>query len=298
MTTLKNGSKGSDVITLQNSLNEKGYNLVADGIFGLNTENAVKAFQKTNGLDADGIVGPKTWLALGVTTQTSSSIYVPDLEIDSSHMLNASQYYNGNYGVDYIVLHHTAGWDDPYQVITSWNNDSRGRVATEFVIGGQRTTDGRSTYDGKIVRAYPEGKMGGHIGTSGSSYMNMHSCGIEMCNMGYIKDGKTYVNTPVIASQTYTLPKAFRGYTVWHKYSDAQLESLRKLLLYIANRDNIDLHKGLYEWIKKEGTTAFDYHADAYNGKVVKGMVTHANIRKDKVDCPPQPELIDMILSL
>ena len=70
------------------------------------------------------------------------------------------------------------------------------------------------------------------------------------------------------------------------------------MLLYIANRDNIDLHTGLYEWIKKEGADkAFEFHQDAYMGKV-KGVITHANIRRDKFDLFPQPELVDMILSL
>ena len=62
MTTLKKGSRGNDVKTLQSKLN-----LIADGIFGSLTEEAVKEFQKKNGLTADGIVGPGTWAKLGVT---------------------------------------------------------------------------------------------------------------------------------------------------------------------------------------------------------------------------------------
>jgi hypothetical protein len=42
---------------------------------------------------------------------------------------------------------------------------------------------------------------------------------------------------------------------------------------------------------------AFDFHQDAYSGKV-KGMLSHGSIRKDKFDVSPQPELIDMILTL
>lgn len=53
--TLKYGSRGTDVKTLQNLLSIK-----ADSIFGIKTMTAVKEFQTKNGLFVDGIVGPKT----------------------------------------------------------------------------------------------------------------------------------------------------------------------------------------------------------------------------------------------
>ena len=158
--------------------------------------------------------------------------------------------------------------------------------------------DGRSIYDGKIVRSYPEGNQAYHIGASGSSYMNTHSVGIEMCNMGYVKNGRTYTNSLVKEDQIVKIKEPFRGYISWHKYSEKQLQSLHDLLLYIAKRDNIDLHTGIYKWIKLEGAAkAFEFHQDAYNGRV-KGLITHANIRKDKYDVSPQQDLVDMILSL
>lgn len=61
MTTLKLGSKGTDVKVLQSKLN-----LIQDGIFGKITEEAVKNFQKSAGLTVDGIVGTNTWNKLGV----------------------------------------------------------------------------------------------------------------------------------------------------------------------------------------------------------------------------------------
>lgn len=67
MTTIKLGSKGEDVKTLQKKLN-----CIADGIFGQVTEEAVKEFQKTNGLIADGIVGDKTWEALGLNANSNT----------------------------------------------------------------------------------------------------------------------------------------------------------------------------------------------------------------------------------
>jgi hypothetical protein len=63
--TLKKGSKGNDVKTLQAALNKYGYKLTADGDFGKLTDAAVRDFQLGHGLSADGIVGAKTWAALG-----------------------------------------------------------------------------------------------------------------------------------------------------------------------------------------------------------------------------------------
>ena len=63
--TLRRGSIGTAVEYLQQKLYSKLYNTGAiDGIFGTNTENAVREFQQENGLVADGIVGPLTWRAI------------------------------------------------------------------------------------------------------------------------------------------------------------------------------------------------------------------------------------------
>ena len=64
-TTIKNGSTGSDVETLQMMLNEVyGSVLVVDGIFGNKTEGFVKQYQQDHRLVVDGIVGPDTWSSL------------------------------------------------------------------------------------------------------------------------------------------------------------------------------------------------------------------------------------------
>jgi len=65
--TLKRGSRGEFVTLLQTTLINRGYDvgpLGADGDFGRCTQAAVVAFQQANGLEADGIVGRRTWAAL------------------------------------------------------------------------------------------------------------------------------------------------------------------------------------------------------------------------------------------
>lgn len=76
------GSSGKDVLKLQQLLNQGGYNIADDGIFGKETQDAVRDYQKKNGLTVDGIVGDKTWAVLLPTgtgdtkskTDTSSTV--------------------------------------------------------------------------------------------------------------------------------------------------------------------------------------------------------------------------------
>ena len=64
--TLRKGSKGADVVYLQQLLNAAGCTpqIEADGIFGSATQAAVMAYQVGHGLSVDGVVGPMTWAAL------------------------------------------------------------------------------------------------------------------------------------------------------------------------------------------------------------------------------------------
>lgn len=71
---LKEGSRGNDVKTVQEKLRRWGYYKGSvDGIYGPKTKEAVKYFQRKNGLTADGIVGKKTFEALGMMEQANGS---------------------------------------------------------------------------------------------------------------------------------------------------------------------------------------------------------------------------------
>ena len=61
---LRSGSRSDFVYLLQLMLNQNGFSLNVDGQFGTNTLNAVREFQQTNGLVADGVVGSRTWTTL------------------------------------------------------------------------------------------------------------------------------------------------------------------------------------------------------------------------------------------
>lgn len=290
---LKLGSKGKEVESLQNFLGLK-----ADGSFGPKTEEAVKKWQKENGLTPDGVVGPKTINTMGLlSTDISENVKEESGLLITKSFLDKDEYFVGPSKKEFLFLHHTAGGHNPYSTIKNWNNDTRGRIATEFVVGGPSVAGNDFKYDGTVLQAFPEGGYAWHLGDNGSQQMHKNSVGIEVCNFAYIVNGLTYAKTKADQSQIVTLDKAFRGHKTWHRYSDKQLESLRQLILHIANRDNIDIHSGLIAEIKKKGVDGFEFNSDAYYGKV-KGMWTHTNTRKDKSDMFPQQELIDMLLSL
>ena len=291
---LKKGTRGKEVKQLQEYLE-----IGADGVFGTGTEAAVKKWQKENNLVVDGIVGPKTWEAMGLaTTDESEQVYTTENGlIVNRHFLPKGEYLNGPSKKEYCFLHHTAGWNNPYKTVRNWGNDTRGRIATEFVLGGQKLTNGNNDYDGVMVQCMPEGAYGWHLGKNGSQYMHKHSVGIEVNNFGYLKNGKAYQGSTAHESQIVELAESFRGYKQWHRYSDAQIEALDKWIRWIGERDGIDIRAGLPALVKEKGAAAFEWNADAYYGKV-KGLWTHTNTRKDKTDMFPQQELLDLLTSL
>ena len=77
--TIRRGSSGEYVTLAQTLLIQRGYDLApygADGKFGAKTETAVKAFQRDNGLTADGIIGRNTWAALDSETETMYTVTI------------------------------------------------------------------------------------------------------------------------------------------------------------------------------------------------------------------------------
>lgn len=309
---IKVGSKGKDVKFIQSKLG-----LVVDGVFGPNTKKAVLEFQHKSLLDADGIVGPKTWNAISAMPDfkeeyldTSQSYSLFD-----QYNLDDDEYLIGQEKPEYIFYHHTAGWEDPYKTIRNWNNDKRGRIATEFVIGGQSIFNNNNTHDGKIVRCMEDSGWAYHLGRVGSSHMHKNSVGIEVCNFGQLTQGGyknrdgiwvdknpdkfyTYVGYEVHPDQICDLGFKWRGYQYWHTYSDAQIDALYNLTQYLRDRYDINLENGLKSMMAVKGDVeAFSYYESANKG-YIKGVLSHSNVRSDKTDMYPHPKLIQMIKSL
>ena len=124
---LEVGSKGSDVTKIQKKLIQFGYMTgEADGRYGEKTRDAVKWFQRRNGLAADGKVGADTAAALGVTLSGSSGsgrsvAAVSDSIISADHRLLSKlvyaeargETYKGKVAVAAVVLNRVASASFP-----------------------------------------------------------------------------------------------------------------------------------------------------------------------------------------
>ncbi len=157
---------------------------------------------------------------------------------------------------DTIYLHHTAGGHVPEGVVSWWDKDrshgNRVRVGTSYVIGGRSTRAPDTSHDGRILRCFPEEHWAYHLGVNDpGGVLNGKSIGIELCNYGQLvlsqQDGRfyNYVQHPVPDDQVVDLGRPFRGFRYYHKYTDKQLDALRRLMLDIADRHPVDLTKGL-----------------------------------------------------
>lgn len=86
-----------DVKRLQVALEQAGYSVDTDGLFGEGTETVVQAFQRDRGLDADGIVGAATWLALGGDSDAPEDP-APEAEADAPETPDVSSVMPGFIG--------------------------------------------------------------------------------------------------------------------------------------------------------------------------------------------------------
>ena len=306
---LKQGSTGYLVEILQLKLG-----VTCNGIFDENLKKDIKSFQKNAGLVEDGIVGYMTWHALDLNPE---EIYA-DTDTNSSaawirpYLLPEGEYVKQATSKKWIVLHANHGLHNPYKQIDTWAKDQRGRVGSNYVIGGLNPAiDSESDeLDGKILQSINDMYWGYHLGPIKNPNIQSNSISIELCSAGplEIKDGKyfTWFGLEVDPTQVVTLSEPFKGHLYFHKYSTKQIESLRALLILLKNRHGINLSAGIVERFNSvKGTTrvikivpevAFGYSIK--NESTTKsGLYTHANLSEHKLDLFPQPELIEMIKS-
>jgi hypothetical protein len=284
------------------------------------TKSAIRNFQLKNNMIANGIPDQSIWnmIAPELSGELDSDLTENIIKPIKKRPLFRGQFLNPS-KKRYIFLHHTAGWDNPYNVVDAWNSDNRGTIGTQFIIGGINSRTGNDIYDGEIVECMQDSNYAWHLGI-GNTAVHRESVGIEICNLGYLTKGKyfnsiqkkwisgkpdafySYIGTEVPSEQVCDLGYDWRGYRFYHKYTDKQLSSLVFLIEDIAKRHKIDIKKGIYERLKrfKQQSSAFDYDILIRNGNESQtGVYSHTNVvAQGKWDLNPQPELIKKIQSL
>lgn len=103
----KLGSRGKEVTAIQNALKERGlFEGDATGYYGTKTQTAVKRFQKQKGLTVDGIAGPQTLAALGVSSGSVPQSTESDINL-LAQIISAEargEPYTGQVAVGAVVL--------------------------------------------------------------------------------------------------------------------------------------------------------------------------------------------------
>ena len=203
------------------------------------------------------------------------------------------QYIRKGYNKTQIVLHHTVSGQGVNGDIAWWRS-TVGRIGTAIIVG----------WDGKIYQCFGSKYWAYHLGlkTSNNKKLNQTSIGIEIDAWGGLvrtnrlwypakwdkELKKNVANTkfaPIQNVQIYE--QGFRGFYGFEKYTDVQIETVRKLLVYWNERYKIPLNYNEDMW---------DISDKALSGK--SGVWSHTSFRSDKSDVHPQPKLIKMLKSL
>lgn len=229
MNTIRKGSRGTEVKTLQETLNKKGnYGLATDGIFGAKTEVAVKDFQKKNNLGVDGIVGPKTWAALGYSNTTSTE----SKSIDPSVIykpLSVHVTKSANRNPQYLAIHYTAGSNsNPGRALATYNTFTSRAASADFAVDDrdmvQFNPDIKNYYCWAVgEKKYPYSSGGSLYGKA----TNKNTISIEICS------------TCKPATSTAVNTANHPGWS----FTDAALDNAVKLAKMIMKKYNIPIER-------------------------------------------------------
>ena len=201
---LKIGNKGEEVKRLQEAL---GIN--NDGIFGKQTEDAVKIFQKKNGLEVDGIVGDKTWAALGFKDEIN--IIKMPLGVHISKAPNRE--------IKYLAIHFTAGSSSKAGSAKSVKHVFEQRKASaDFCVDDRDMVQFNPDLHNYYCWAVGDGN--GKYGVT-----NKNSISIEICSS--LKKGTS---------------AAVPNHSGWY-FTDAALENAVKLSKYLMKKYNIPIDR-------------------------------------------------------
>lgn len=229
--TLKYGSRSEEVKTLQRLIG-----VTADGIYGKQTEAAVREYQRKNGLVADGIVGPKTWLLLlpageptgtvanqptGTVAQTGTGTG-KDINIIDCHINTHITYAPGR-AVKYIAIHYTAGSTSKTGTAKATRNVFLQRKASaDFVVD-----------DGEIVRINPD--LNNYFCWAVGDKKNPYTNG---CKLYGVATNRNTISIEICSNLTKGTSPAVANHEGWY-FTPAALDNALRLTRWLMAKYNI-----------------------------------------------------------
>ena len=230
----------------------------------------------------------------------------PTLDLSRIKMdrLKPHEYYRQAHPKRQIYLHHTVSHPSPVNDINSWRSLGY-RIGTWLLIAGKPYPQETYYEDGDIYQTFSSKYWALHLASharynripakykqrSHTRWLERHSVGIEICNAGWLtwENGKFYSSFRKVipVEQVIEYVDKYRGKRFYHKYTEAQIETLRQILVFLCERYSIPMTYFENMW---------DISEDALKGD--PGIFTHTSVRSDKTDCHPQPELVEMLRNL
>ncbi|HEU4558142.1 MAG TPA: N-acetylmuramoyl-L-alanine amidase [Longimicrobium sp.] len=216
---------------------------------------------RAKGIDSDGKQFKLTPAKVDIPGTTQQ------LEVVTANLANGDKsfYYAEAAAKERIVVHFTAGYlKGDMAALTRKDN----HVSTPFVVAR----------DGTIYQLFSSKYWSYHLGKGaqgGNEAMSKSSIAIEMSNVAYLreKDGKLVdpygaeYCSPADTSAYQKLDKAYRGYTAFATFTDAQYNSLISMLRYLTATYKIPV-----AFLPEE--KRYDVYADVAK---FKGITTHVN---------------------
>ena len=201
-----------------------------DGIFGVKTEAAVIAFQKSHNLTPDGIVGAKTWAALGVSSSELPNNSDDIKIVDAPIKIHIKRF--PNRPLKYIAIHYTAGTTSKagsaMAVRNAFNNPKSRDASADFAVDDATIVkinpDIRNYYCWAVGDRKSSTKGGRLYGTA----YNSNTISIEICSN---LDKKLSEEERKVACKNI-------NHTCWY-YTAAALENARRLVRYLMGKYNI-----------------------------------------------------------
>jgi len=299
---MKLKSNGDDVLLLQQKL--KGFGFFIDkpsGYYNQNTLMSVSNFQKHTGLEITGEVNIHTWSKLidfdkkpinNNKVNKLVTITNNDLKIyDTSESVD---FYKEESLKDTILISNSGIGYNPNLVINSWKpiykeTDNFLKRSSHFIIG--RKSDSIDKWDGLVVKSFDDEYWSYPCNLDNAKSI----ISIEICNYGPITkfENKFYNITGNLVDDKEVIELNYLGYNYYHKYTDFQIQNLKKLLVYLQLKHGIQIKRGTYT---ENGLLSFyDDNWFINHNSTLGGIKTKNNFNIELLGISPQKGIIDML---